>query len=36
VDALLEDGHEITIVDEVSIGKLENVERVLAKVEFHR
>lgn len=35
VDALLDGGHHIVIIDNLSTGKLENIERVISKVEFH-
>lgn len=35
VDALLEEGHKVIIVDNLSTGKLENIEHVMPKVELH-
>lgn len=36
VDALLDEGHEVVIVDNLATGKLENIEHVLDKVDFHK
>ena len=33
---LLDDGHEAVIIDNLATGKLENIEHVLDRVEFHR
>lgn len=35
VDALLEEGHEVVIVDNLSTGKLENIGHAIPRVEFH-
>lgn len=35
VDALLDEGHEVMIVDNLATGKLENIEHVLNEVDFH-
>lgn len=36
VEALLEDGFEVTIMDDRSTGKYENIQRLPAKYKFHR
>jgi len=36
VDALLDEGHEVVIVDSLATGKLENIEHLLDKVDFYK
>ncbi len=35
VDALLEAGHEVVILDNLSSGRMENIKHVLGEVQFH-
>jgi nucleoside-diphosphate-sugar epimerase len=36
VEALVNDGHQVVVVDNLSTGKLENIEGVSKQVEFHQ
>lgn len=35
VDALLEEGHDVIVVDNLSTGKMDNIAHVISSVEFH-